>query len=272
MAWLLSGWVDNVNWTVPNLLELTSFDGWYTFAVGNAVGVPRATPLLAAPIVLLVMFAPGGLSSLTLMNLRVMKFRKFGRLRDPYFGVLAAEMITNTGPSVINGDLGIHPNNGSSVTGFPPGLVNGITHFADAVALQAQSDTTTAYDELAGLPCDVVVGTADLTGDLVAEVLHVVADAAGAVGAEVGEVLAQLGAVDARRLREVLAGAGGGAGLRERGEGPQVDGQPGDRGLGDDPGRIGRTPCGHSSTFQPRPAVRRGATRSAPTATATFPT
>jgi branched-chain amino acid transport system permease protein len=42
--------------------------------------------------VLLVMFAPGGLSSLILMNLRVMKFRKFGRLRDPYFGVLAAAL------------------------------------------------------------------------------------------------------------------------------------------------------------------------------------
>ncbi|HET9024223.1 MAG TPA: branched-chain amino acid ABC transporter permease [Burkholderiaceae bacterium] len=42
--------------------------------------------------VLLVMFAPGGLSSLILMNLRVMKFKKFGRLRDPYFGVLAAAL------------------------------------------------------------------------------------------------------------------------------------------------------------------------------------
>jgi len=38
--------------------------------------------------VLLVMFAPGGLSSLVLMNLRVMKFGKFGRLRDPYAGVI----------------------------------------------------------------------------------------------------------------------------------------------------------------------------------------
>ncbi len=38
--------------------------------------------------VLLVMFAPGGLSSLILMNLRVLKFRKFGRLRDPYVGVI----------------------------------------------------------------------------------------------------------------------------------------------------------------------------------------
>ena len=42
--------------------------------------------------VLLVMFAPGGLSSLILMNLRVMKFRKFGRLRDPYFGVLVSAL------------------------------------------------------------------------------------------------------------------------------------------------------------------------------------
>jgi len=42
--------------------------------------------------VLLVLFAPGGLSSLILMNLRVMKFGKFGRLRDPYFGVLSAAL------------------------------------------------------------------------------------------------------------------------------------------------------------------------------------
>ena len=45
--------------------------------------------------VLLVMFAPGGLSSLLLMNLRVMKFRKFRRLRDPYVGatLTAATMV-----------------------------------------------------------------------------------------------------------------------------------------------------------------------------------
>ena len=38
--------------------------------------------------VLLVMFAPGGLASLILMNLRVVKFGKFARLRDPYVGVI----------------------------------------------------------------------------------------------------------------------------------------------------------------------------------------
>lgn len=38
--------------------------------------------------VLLVMYAPGGLSALLLLNLRVAKFGKFRRLRDPYVGVL----------------------------------------------------------------------------------------------------------------------------------------------------------------------------------------
>ena len=42
--------------------------------------------------VLLVMYAPGGLSSLILMNLRVMKFKKFARLRDPYVGLLLAAL------------------------------------------------------------------------------------------------------------------------------------------------------------------------------------
>lgn len=42
--------------------------------------------------VLIVMYAPGGLSSLILMNLRVMRFRKFKRLLDPYFGVIVAAL------------------------------------------------------------------------------------------------------------------------------------------------------------------------------------
>ena len=67
-----------------------------------------------------------------------------------------------------------------------------------------------------------VLGQADLAGDLVAQVLHVVPDAAGAVGAEVREVLAQLGRVDPRRTRELLAGAGRGATVREGVERPQV--------------------------------------------------
>lgn len=65
------------------------------------------------------------------------------------FAVLAGTTVTNTGPSVIGGDVGVSP--GSAVTGFPPGTVNnGTVHAADAVSLQAQNDLTTAYDDAAG--------------------------------------------------------------------------------------------------------------------------
>ena len=43
---------------------------------------------LGAFFVMMVMFAPGGVASLVLMNLRVMKHGLFSRLRDPYAGVL----------------------------------------------------------------------------------------------------------------------------------------------------------------------------------------
>ncbi|WP_406271473.1 ice-binding family protein [Nocardia sp. NBC_00881] len=65
------------------------------------------------------------------------------------FAVLAGTTVTNTGPSIISGDLGVSP--GSAVTGFPPGtVINGTQHVADAVALQAQNDLTTAYNDAAG--------------------------------------------------------------------------------------------------------------------------
>ena len=65
------------------------------------------------------------------------------------FAVLAGSTVTNTGPSIISGDLGVSP--GSAVTGFPPGtVINGVVHAADAVAAQAQADLTTAYNDAAG--------------------------------------------------------------------------------------------------------------------------
>jgi hypothetical protein len=74
------------------------------------------------------------------------------------FAVLAGTpAITNTGPSTITGDVGIHP--AAAVTGFPPGIVNGTIHAADAVALQAKSDLVVAYNDAAGrTPATAVAG------------------------------------------------------------------------------------------------------------------
>jgi hypothetical protein len=74
------------------------------------------------------------------------------------FAVLGGTTVTNTGATTVHGDLGVNP--GLAITGFPPGLVTGgAIHSGDAVSLQAQNDTTIAYDVLAG-----EAPTADLTG------------------------------------------------------------------------------------------------------------
>jgi hypothetical protein len=76
------------------------------------------------------------------------------------FVVLGASTVTNTGPSVLNGDLGVSP--GTSIVGFGlPAVVNGATHDDDAVAGKAQNDLTTAYDVAAGQA--IPLGN-DLTG------------------------------------------------------------------------------------------------------------
>ena len=80
------------------------------------------------------------------------------------FAVLAGSTVTNTGPSVINGNLGVWP--GTAVTGFPPGIVvlPGTIHSADAVAMQAQSDLTTAFNFAASESCGTNLTGQDLGG------------------------------------------------------------------------------------------------------------
>jgi branched-chain amino acid transport system permease protein len=74
--------------------------------------------------VLLVMYAPGGLSSLILLNLRVAKFGKFGRLRDPYVGVLGAGLALAAAVALLiemtyHVTLGIGTSSTVKVFGFP---------------------------------------------------------------------------------------------------------------------------------------------------------
>lgn len=78
------------------------------------------------------------------------------------FAVLAGSSVINTGPTTIAGNVGVYP--GSEVGGFPPGIVDGEIHGPDDVTAQAQNDLTTAYNDLAGRPCDVDLSGTDLGG------------------------------------------------------------------------------------------------------------
>jgi Ice-binding-like/VPDSG-CTERM motif len=81
------------------------------------------------------------------------------------FAVLAGSTITSTGASVINGgNVGLSP--GTAITGFPPATITPpfTTFVADAVALQAQSDLTAAYNTAAGLAPNQIVTGQDLGG------------------------------------------------------------------------------------------------------------
>lgn len=78
------------------------------------------------------------------------------------FKILAGSTVTNTGPTTIaGGDLGLSP--GTSVTGFPPGMMvsPAVMHITDSIAATGQTDLTTAYNDAAGQP-----STASLPGDM----------------------------------------------------------------------------------------------------------
>lgn len=79
------------------------------------------------------------------------------------FAVIGSSTVTNTGPSVLTGDVGLW--SGTSITGFPPGtVVDGTMHITDAVAQQAHNDAFTAYTALAGMASTAILTGSDLGG------------------------------------------------------------------------------------------------------------
>ncbi len=75
------------------------------------------------------------------------------------YSVLGGQAVTNTGPSVLAANVGVSP--GTAITGFPPGITNGVAHAGDAHAAGAQANLTTAYNDAAGR-----APTANIAGDL----------------------------------------------------------------------------------------------------------
>jgi hypothetical protein len=72
------------------------------------------------------------------------------------FAAIAGSTITNTGPTVIKGNVALSP--GSAITGFPPGI-SAVRNIADANAVNAKTDLVTAFTDAASAP-----STSNLTG------------------------------------------------------------------------------------------------------------
>ena len=84
------------------------------------------------------------------------------------FAVLASTTITNTGTTTISGtaggDIGLSP--GTSFTGSASVTTNGTSHITDSSASTAQTDFTTAYNDL-GVPAATVLAAPDLAGQTI---------------------------------------------------------------------------------------------------------
>lgn len=80
------------------------------------------------------------------------------------YAVMGATAISNTGPTVVNGNLAISPGGSSSVTGFPPGVVTGEMDTGNADAVLAHTGLVTAYDDAAAETTTVNLTGTDLGG------------------------------------------------------------------------------------------------------------
>ena len=97
------------------------------------------------------------------------------------FAALAGSTVTNTGPTIVNGNVGVWA--GTAVTGFPPGsVVGGAIHAADGTAATAQGDLTTAYLDAAGRSVAPVTVAGDLGGQTLAAGLYKSTSSLGITG------------------------------------------------------------------------------------------
>ncbi len=86
------------------------------------------------------------------------------------FAVIGAATVTNAGGTLVNGDLGL--TSGTSVTGFPPGILNGTIQIGNSDASAAQASLTAAYNDAAGLSGATTIAE-NLAGQTLAPGLYV---------------------------------------------------------------------------------------------------
>ncbi|MGB8413382.1 MAG: ice-binding family protein [Candidatus Binatus sp.] len=91
------------------------------------------------------------------------------------FGLLGASTVTNTGASIVQGDVGVWP--GTSIIGFPPGLLTGSMYIGPGPgpAETAQADALTAYNDAANTVLNPCPGGNNLTGQDLGSVSSLIA-------------------------------------------------------------------------------------------------
>lgn len=128
------------------------------------------------------------------------------------FAVLANSTITNTGNSVITGNIGLSP--GTSITGFPPGTVSGSTLTAGAASTQVAA-AVAAYSAGQALPGATVLSASsyELGGTTVTPGLYSIGTSADITGTltlnGAGTYIFQIGSTLTAAVSSVVALTGG---------------------------------------------------------------
>jgi hypothetical protein len=87
------------------------------------------------------------------------------------YAVLGASTVTSTGPTVVNGDLGVWSGT-AYVAGTPAAIVNGSVHAGDVIAQHAQASAAIAYNDAAGRTTAPITVAGDLGGRTLAPGLY----------------------------------------------------------------------------------------------------